>query len=862
MKKYIFSLFFLLLPFLGNAQSLKFHKAHVDKKGIIRWENNEEVGLFGANYCLPSACDYRAAGRIIKDRKALVDQDMTHFARMNWDALRLSFWGDFENTDKNGNLVNNEHLDLMDYVIYKARERGIYMLLSPIVTYSSLWPDAMNDTSMVANSLSGHFRKSELGTNPDAIKAQCNYLIQLLNHVNLYTGIALKDDPAVLFIEMINEPWHHSDDFDGSVKYINALADAVKSTGCKKLLFHNVSQDMKMARAINASKVDGASFAWYPMGLVSGYRLTENHLRAVDDFTPMHTPELAGKPRIVYEFDEADSYSPYMYPAMVRSFRNVGAQFATMFSYDMLATAPFNLGWQTHLFNMVYYPKKAVAGIIAAEMMKTIPLYSNYGKYPDNMHFGPVRISYENDMSEFITKDKFIYANTTNTKPESISTLTKIAGYGSSPLVHYPGKGLYFLDKIKNGLWRLELYPDAMLVSDPFSPMSPDKVVSRLIKREWNMNISLPDLGNEFNVIPVNKGNNFRSKAENGSFSILPGVYLLSVNEKPDNLPAKIGMMKFDEYVCPEPMQMADNVILKQNEEFITGKDINIEIQIISDVKPDDVTLFYHSVKYPHWFKKISMKNSDGYTYSAIIPAGEVSEGVYEYCVCVSKNGKNTTYPSQTPQLPTDWDFYTTNQQTFTIVNPNASLCLLNPLKDYERLAFSRTDDLWKTGAFDILPLSDAGEPVLRIFIPSKVENEVSDYSLSLSVKDKIIARGECIRKAKGVSIRVKGCKDGQTAILRLMESDGTTWCSEILVSKNWKDMYLSFDQFKTGKGILLPQGYPGDWNYWIDPAKARGGASDTLNINKIESLQFSFGLSPQNQSHLWMDMSSIELVF
>ena len=32
-----------------------------DKEGIIRWTNNKErVAVFGANYCLPSACDYRA----------------------------------------------------------------------------------------------------------------------------------------------------------------------------------------------------------------------------------------------------------------------------------------------------------------------------------------------------------------------------------------------------------------------------------------------------------------------------------------------------------------------------------------------------------------------------------------------------------------------------------------------------------------------------------------------------------------------------------------------------------------------------------------------------------------------------------
>ena len=41
------------------------------------------------------------------------------------------------------------------------------------------------------------------------------------------------------------------------------------------------------------------------------------------------------------------------------------------------------------------------------------------------------------------------------------------------------------LDKVQAGLWRLEIYPDAVPVRDPFEPPSPGKIVTRAISRSW-----------------------------------------------------------------------------------------------------------------------------------------------------------------------------------------------------------------------------------------------------------------------------------------------------------------------------------------------------------------------------------------
>ncbi|MDR2917354.1 MAG: cellulase family glycosylhydrolase [Tannerella sp.] len=277
-RKYFLLLSTLCLCSVLIAQELVFQ----DKNGIIRWKRNkQEVVLFGANYCLPSACDYRAAGYVGGDRKVMIQEDLEHFKRMGWQGLRICFWGDWENSDTEGNLIDNDHLDLMDFLIAEATKRDIYMLFSPIVTYDSQFPE-MNDNSNTGYAKT--YPKSTLIHDEKAIRCEENYMANILNHVNRYTGKCIKDEPNILFVELINEPTQFPDDIPGMVKYINRMCKTIRNTGCKKLTYYNISQDFSVAPAIRQSQVDGASYGWYPQGLNNGYTFTDNGLHFVDRY--------------------------------------------------------------------------------------------------------------------------------------------------------------------------------------------------------------------------------------------------------------------------------------------------------------------------------------------------------------------------------------------------------------------------------------------------------------------------------------------------------------------------------------------------------------------------------------------------
>ena len=814
---------------------------YLDRQGVIRWrDDRREVALFGANYVVTTASDYRAAGYVHGDRKRMIEEDMAHFARMGWDGIRLTFWGDWESADSAGNLIANDHLDLLDWLIARARERGIYMLFSPIQLYGSNWPDALADTS--APGFGRRFPRERMGVDPAAIAAQANYLRQILRHVNPYTGVALKDEPAILFIELVNEPVHHPEDLAGSARYIDTLTEAVRSTGCRKMVFYNVSQNFRIAPAIARSKAQGVTFGWYPSGLNAGYELTGNYLRAVDAFPDMLRPEMSRLPRIVYEFDTPDLRTGTLYPAMTRTFREVGSQFAAMFAYDMLATASRNLGWQTHYLNLVYTPRKAMSGVIAAEAMRRLPRLRSYGPYPGNTRFGDFRVSAEEDLAELVASDAFLYAGSTRSRPPDLASLRRIAGYGSSPIVSYEGEGTYFLDRVRPGLWRLEVYPDAVPVRDPFQPPSPDKIVTRAIHRSWPMAVTLPDLGGSFTIQPITAAGGRNMTASRGGFAVRPGVYVLSAAGPVDvrELPKRVGAIGFAEQHAPPAEGLPPSVTPLTSPAYLAGQDAELRFRVADSVAPDSVALFLRSAA-GGGYRGLAMRPAGGYVYAATVPRDVLQEGPYRYAVTLFRGGAAVTFPGGLGRRPTDWNYLNGGEWALDVVGATTPLRLFEPGTDAERLAFTRIGDAGRRGLFRLGLSAATGQPVFHFPLPvDSAGLGPSDYAASLSVVERVQSRGKAVSAADTVRLRVRGLGPRQTLHLTLVEQDGTAWTRAVPMDDSWREVALPLSSFVAGRGVSLPQGFPGEWNYWIGPADGRGGKRDRLQTDRLERLQLS----------------------
>ncbi|GIV16899.1 MAG: hypothetical protein KatS3mg022_2334 [Armatimonadota bacterium] len=491
---------------IGNPLPLR---PMVVRDGVLYYADGGEVALWGVNYYPQSWHQFANMKRLGVDMQATIRQDLDHLQLMGVQIIRIHVF-DREISDGQGNLIDNEHLDLLDYLVAECSRRGIYLMFTPIA-----WWGGPGER---ADSFSANTSKPGMMFVPEAKRAAANYLRQFLNHVNRYTGRAYRDEPCLVLLEVMNEPayfvyqdlftrsytpqgerpevierdratfrrlWQEWCSAKGLVEspayfplfryelmrhYIREMVEAIRSTGAKQpvaIAFFGAA-DRELVQAIGDSECDAITIpAEYP----GGWERVNDGFNLLPEASPMELPaEFARKARLEYEFDTpATNVSCYLYPVLAARFRSGEVQVACQFQYDSISTARWNTDWQAHWLNWLYTPSKVVSYMLAGETFRRLPRGANYERpatelvLPDLM-----ATSFTHNQSMLATEEVVMYARGIDEwRPLKLpKSPRRVVGTGSSPVVEYTGSGLYILQQEDERTFSLLVNPDAVLVGN------------------------------------------------------------------------------------------------------------------------------------------------------------------------------------------------------------------------------------------------------------------------------------------------------------------------------------------------------------------------------------------------------------
>jgi len=830
MVKYpLFTFLYLLSHFITIGQA----STYVDEKGVFRYlKNNKEIRLFGVNYTLPFAHGYRAIHYIGKNHKQAIDKDIYHITRLGLDAYRVHIW-DMEITDSLGNLIKTPQLDALDYTLAKLKERGIKTLITPFKVGGNGYPE--KDFNVAG--FSAKFKKWQTYADVEVLKKQERYFTQLLNHINPYTKIAYKHDPDIIALEINNEPIHNNGKV--ATAYINKMIKVIRNAGFKNPIFYNVSEKSEFVDDYLKAPIQGCTFQWYPTGLVHNSQLKNNFLPNVDQYQIPFQEKKAfqNKTRIIYEFDSGDTNSSVIFPAMARSFREAKFQFATQFAYDAIDLAYANTEYQTHYLNLAYTPSKAISLKIAGEVFREIPNGKSFGRFPENNSFSNTTLNYENDVALYNSETKFLYTNTTTANPKNINKLKHIAGVGNSKIITYLGNGAYFLDKIEEGIWRLEIFPDVLWVKDPFEKASLKKTVAVLQNHVNNISIDFKSLGNQFFVQGINNGNSFYNQAKNKTVAIAPGTYIISADKLTSDfkINQKLGNIYVSEFATIAQNIEQTYVVHHPLQEIEKGENLTIKAKIVSPNKINPV-----EVVLPSGYQKtdnFEMIQKDNFTYEVIIPITKIHKELFNYYIVVHTDKTQITFPEKISEHPANWDFVSTQTYSTKIVENEPNVVLYDAIKDnFKNFLWPRQ---WYAMQYKIEKKLHkvTSKDYLSIYTDSLIK-ELPDLSFKILLND--IAKRSQNSLVKTTSIVLTAftrAKKRQKVQVGLQLKNGQVFGKVIELTSNKKDIIIPFHELEKVSQVVLPKPFPPFQSYFLNSL-----ANSKFDVKDLEAIQISIG--------------------
>ncbi|MBP5233203.1 MAG: hypothetical protein J6333_07325 [Planctomycetes bacterium] len=173
--------------------------AKVNKAGHIVFEKapNKEVRFVGGNLCFD-------ANFLSKEQ---CQRAVTDFVRRGWNTIRFHHIDVTITKDEWNGLWNRKtwpeispaKLDQLDYLLAECKKAGIY------VTFDLYAMGALGSCEGFDKPLNSNTIKAIVPIHKPAEDQWFKRAMEIFDHVNPYTGLKWKDDPAILFVTLMNE---------------------------------------------------------------------------------------------------------------------------------------------------------------------------------------------------------------------------------------------------------------------------------------------------------------------------------------------------------------------------------------------------------------------------------------------------------------------------------------------------------------------------------------------------------------------------------------------------------------------------------------------------------------------------------
>jgi len=137
--------------------------------------------------------------------KDLADEIVTRLVRLGYNTVRIHHYEGHEGVVKGSKdrlSLNEEWTKRLDYLLYRAIEKGIYITTDLFTTRPVMWRDIGFDRD---GSVNKQVYKNLVGVHAPAFENWKTFSRNFLTHVNPYTGRRYADEPGLPLISLINE---------------------------------------------------------------------------------------------------------------------------------------------------------------------------------------------------------------------------------------------------------------------------------------------------------------------------------------------------------------------------------------------------------------------------------------------------------------------------------------------------------------------------------------------------------------------------------------------------------------------------------------------------------------------------------